>query len=496
MVRKIVFVLIAFSLFVGLTAADTFTHRQSGEQFDGYATQKSMRGKTRVYSEQKNGFETVNLDDYEITYNSKGRHKNVILFPITQPQVMLSQTVSLKLAKLIADASNKGPLFIIIQIDSPGGRGEYMKNICAAITKTTNCPVVAYVTSRTFGGAYSAAAGVAVSCPKIYISPDASIGSAAPAVGQMSIQEQTDFANNFAGSELKGYGNYLASLAERNLKPAVVAMALVDSGIEVVQVTDAKKNMSFIDRAKITSRQSIVRTISKPAKRTIIEKGTGKVIEISENAIMLTPADAVACSLADGIVLSVNELLAELNAGDARIVRSGVIDKEIRKFVAKQRDVDRILVNIDFLNERAEELSGEIKDVRQWVIEEPIQRRNYVLERKADRSSRARKNDRRRDRRISETITTAQPIIGQTEVMRELIYVLDDLAISYRRLLPLARRWPGTLGARTTVQTIERQLNSTQMQRNSMFNRLATMQNNQTMQNNRTRQFNRQNNNY
>jgi hypothetical protein len=312
----------------------------------------------------------------------------------------------------------------------------------------------------------------------------------------MSIQEQADFANNFAGSELKGYGNYLASLAERNLKPAVVAMALVDSGIEVVQVTDAKKNMSFIDRAKITSRQSIVRTISKPAKRTIIEKGTGKVIEISENAIMLTPADAVACSLADGIVLSVNELLAELNAGDARIVRSGVIDKEIRKFVAKQRDVDRILVNIDFLNERAEELSGEIKDVRQWVIEEPIQRRNYVLERKADRSSRARKNDRRRDRRISETITTAQPIIGQTEVMRELIYVLDDLAISYRRLLPLARRWPGTLGARTTVQTIERQLNSTQMQRNSMFNRLATMQNNQTMQNNRTRQFNRQNNNY
>jgi len=489
MVRKIAFSLIAFSLFVGLTAADTFKHRQSGEQFDGFATQKSMRGKTRVYSEQKKGFETVDLADYEITYNSKGRHKNVVLFPITQQQVMLSKTVSQKLAKLITEASNKGPLFIILQIDSPGGRGEYMKNICAAITQTTNCPVVAYVTSKTFGGAYSAAAGVAVSCPKIYISPDASIGSAAPAVGRMSIQEQADFADNFAGAELKGYGNYLASLAEKNLKPAVVAMALVDSGIEVVQVTDAKKNISFIDKAKITSRQSIVRTISKPAKRIIIEKGTDKAIEISENAIMLTPADAVACSLADGIVASVDELLAEMNAGDAKIVRSGVIDKEIRKFVAKQRDVDRILMDIDFLNERANELSGEVKGVRQRVIAEPILRRNYISDSKTSRSSRARADARRRERRISETITTAQPVIGQAEIIRELIYVLDDLTFSYQRLLPLARRWPGTLGARTTVQAIERQLNSTQMQRNSMFNRLSVMQNNQAMQ------FNQQNNN-
>ncbi len=493
MVRKIVFVLIAFSLCVGLAAADTFKHRQSGEQFDGFATQKSMRGKTRVYSEQKKGFETVNLADYEITYNSKGRRGNVILLPITRQQVMLSQTVSLKLAKMITEASNKGPLFIIIQIDSPGGRGEYMKNICAAIAQTTNCPIVAYITGEKFGGAYSAAAGVAVSCPKIYMSPDASIGSAPPIVGPTGLQEQTDFANKFAGVELAGYGNYLASLAEKNLKSAVVAGALVDSGIEVVQVIDAKKNKSFIDKAKMTPRQSIVRTISKPAKRIIIEKGTDKVVEISENAIMLTPADAIACSLADGMVSSIDELLAELNAGDARIVRSGAIDKEVRKFVAKQREVDKILADIDYLNERAEELAGEIKGVRQRVIEEPIQRRNYISERETSRSSRARADARRRDRRtsdrrISETTIMFQPIIGQAEITRELIYVLDNLANSYQRLLPLARRWPGTLGARTTVQTLERQLNSTQLQRNSLFNRLNMMQFNQ--QNN-----NQQNNN-
>ena len=486
MARKIIFVLIAFSLCAGLAAADTFKHRQSGEQFDGYATQKSMKGKTRVYSEQKSGFETVNLDDYEITYNPKGRHGNVILLPITQREVMLSQTVSLKLAKMIADASNKGPLFIIIQIDSPGGRGEYMKNICTAIMQTTNCPVVAYVTGEEFGGAYSAAAGVALSCPKIYISPDAGIGSAAPATGRMSVREQTAPADNFADAELAGYGSYLASLAEKNLKPTAVARALVDSGVEVVQVIDVKKNKSFIDKAKMTPYQSIVRTISKSAKRTIIEKGTDKAVEISENTIMLTPADAIACSLADGIVSSIDELLAELNAGDARIVRSGAVNKEIRKFVAKQQVVDGILADIDYLNERAEELSGELKGVRQRVIEEPIRRRNYISEEKTPRSSRNRVEERRnrkineqRSRRTSETIIMAQPIISQAEIARELIYVLDDLVISYRRLLPLARQWPGTLGTRTTAKALERQLNAAQLQRNDLFNRLSMMQFNQ-----------------
>lgn len=479
MVRKIVFVLIAFSLCVGFAAADTFKHRQSGEQFDGFATQKSIKGRTRVYNEQKKDFEAINLDDYEITSNFKGRRRSVILLPITRQQVMLSQTVSLKLAKMIAEASNKGPLFIVIQIDSPGGRGEYMKNICAAIAQTTNCPVVAYISSDGFGGAYSAAAGVAASCPAIYMVPDATIGSAAPTVGPMTFQEQADFTDNFAGSELAGYGNYLASLAEKNRKPAAVARALIDNTVEVVQVIDVKKDRSFIDRAKMTSRQSIVRIISKSAKRTIIEKGTDKAVEIDENAIMLTPADAVACSLADGIVSSIDGLLAELNAGDARIVRSGAIDKEIRKFVAKQEEVDRILTDIDYLNERAEELAGELKGVRQRVIEEPLQRRNYISESQTSRSSKARADKRRRDRRTSEMITTAQPIIGQAEITRELIYVLDNLINSYQRLLPLARRWPGTLGTRTTVKTLERELNSTQLQRNGLFNRLSVMQFNQ-----------------
>jgi len=214
--RKIIFVLTVVYFCFGVVAADTFKHRQSGEEFDGFATQKSMRGKTRIYNEQKNGFEAVKLADYEITYNAKGRRSNVVVIPIIQQEVLLSQTISLKLAKTIAEASNKGPLFIVIQIDSPGGRGAYMKNICAAITQTANCPVVAYITGKEFGGAYSAAAGVAVSCPKIYISPNASIGSSAPVSGPMSPQEQTDFFNTFAGPELAGYSNYLASVVSKH----------------------------------------------------------------------------------------------------------------------------------------------------------------------------------------------------------------------------------------------------------------------------------------
>jgi membrane-bound ClpP family serine protease len=481
--RKLISILIAVIFCISLSQADTFKHRSSGEEFDGFATQKSMRGKTRVYSEQKKGFETIDLTDYEITYNHKGRRNNAVVIPITQQQVLLSQAVSLKLATIIAEASNKGPLFIVIQIDSPGGRGEYMKNICTAITQTTNCPVIAWVNGERFGGAYSAAAGVAASCPQIYMAPEASIGSSAPVSGPMSPQERTDFVNSFAGPELSGYANYLAAIAKKNLKSPVVAKALVDGTIEIVQVIDTQKKKSFVDKAQMSPRQSIIRTLSKSNKRTIIEKGTDKTVEITENTIMLTAVDAVACSLADGIVTSLDELLTELNADDAKIVRSGAIDKEIRKFTAKQRDVDELLIDIDYLNERAEELAEEIKGLRQQVIEEPVTRRTYISDRTTSRSSRARYDERQnriyneqRDRRFSETITSAQPAVSQIELTEELIYVLDDMANAYQRVLVLARRWPGTLGSRTTVQTLQRQLNSSQLQMDGLIDRLDAMQ--------------------
>jgi len=218
-------------------------------------------------------------------------------------------------------------------------------------------------------------------------------------------------------------------------------------------------------------------------------------VAISENIIILTAADAVACSLADGIVASLDELLAELNASDAKIVRSGIIDKEIRKFSAKQRDVNGIMADIDYLNERAEELTAELKEVRQMVIERPTTTKTYFSDemssdemssnetssksariRRQERQERGAFNKQRDRRKFSETITSSQLAVSQIELTEELIYVLGDMANAYQRLLVLARRWPGTLRARTTVNTLERQLNSAQLRREGLIERLDAMQ--------------------
>ena len=174
--------------------ADVFTHRQSGEKFYGFATQRSMDSKVRIYEQTDDTFDAkiINIADYDIEYDVKGRRDLVIVVPFDQKEALISKAVADTFAKTITEASDRGPIAVILEIDNPGGRGEYMNIVTKAITDTTNCPVVAYVTGDKFGGAYSTAAAVALACDKIYIAPAAAIGSVAPAHGALTAQTGFD----------------------------------------------------------------------------------------------------------------------------------------------------------------------------------------------------------------------------------------------------------------------------------------------------------------
>ena len=86
-----------------LSFADTFKHKESGETFTGFATQKTTAGKTLIYNDDEGKMMPVLLDDYEITSDSKGRRNTVSLLLLDEPDVFISEAVSEKAAALIVE---------------------------------------------------------------------------------------------------------------------------------------------------------------------------------------------------------------------------------------------------------------------------------------------------------------------------------------------------------------------------------------------------------
>ncbi len=62
--------------------ADTFKHRQTGEIFHGFATQKTIGSRTRVYIAEQEHFKPVVLAEYEVTPDPQGRGNHVFIIPL------------------------------------------------------------------------------------------------------------------------------------------------------------------------------------------------------------------------------------------------------------------------------------------------------------------------------------------------------------------------------------------------------------------------------
>ena len=472
MTRQIAFITVVILLCAALCGADTFKHRPSGDVFHGFATQKSIGNRTRVYNDELESFKPINLAEYDVTPNAKGRRNSVVVITLNQGEVLLSKVVSDALGNAIIDASNKGPKFIVLEIDSPGGRGQYMKDICTAITKTRNCPLIAFINGGKFGGAYSAAAAVALACDKIYISQDATMGAVAPPLGSATGYEdgQTD-VQTYSSKNLSAYNNYVAALAEKNNRPSAVAMAMVDRNIEVIEVADKNgQNRALINRTDKRPNQTVVRTWA---------QATG---QFGEAALMLTPSDAVYSRMADKVSNSLSELLADMGAADAKLIKSGQVDKTIRKFLAARRNLSDVLTSIDYLQKRTDQLELQLNK-RETQERETTVQREYRRGRQGRERGFARNSGPetyptneawRRPRRRSETeiVTGTEPVVDTLRLRNELSLVLTDLIRAYNRAIGLARRWPGALPTDMTLQTLEKQLvTATTLQNDVVFRR-------------------------
>lgn len=331
---------LAFSILlaaVSVCLADTFIHRQSGEILHGYATQQSIDNKSLVHTIEK-GQQYLNLAAYDVQADRLGRENRVIVISLDESILLEIETQAIE--KAVVSALDEGPLFILLEIDTPGGRVDLAKRVCAAITRTGNCRVIGYITGGKYGGAFSAGAAIALACDRIYIAGDAAIGSAALMTADASGPRELEEVLGGTVSEkmMSAWRGYLAALAEKNSRPGLLAMAMVDKDIEVVEV-DLNGKRLFVEPANKEPTQKVVRTWS------------GR-----DSLVTLTAADAVRCNIADKVVNSRKQLLLELGAGSAKLVYETAVQRARKRFEKAKARFQKLMNNLDYHRKQLKEV--------------------------------------------------------------------------------------------------------------------------------------------
>ncbi|MHC5082539.1 MAG: Clp protease/crotonase-like domain-containing protein [Planctomycetota bacterium] len=492
------FGLIVLTILASVVEADTFKHKSSEEVFHGFRTQKTKRSKegtkTLVYNSEAKELMAVNLNDYVITYNTQGRRDSAIIVPITESDILLSKVVSEAVSKAIVDASNTGPQVIIVKIDNPGGRGEYMKNIAAAITQTDNCPVVAYISGGPFGGAFAGASVIALACDKIYISPTAGIG----AVGTMGTAGVTDedyagFVKTYSPESLATYSIFVISLAQKNKRPELIVQALVNKRLSILEVTNIDGSRQFVQKDQRQPTQTIVRTlcngIATPGTSTNEQPVQLSPADIIAGVINLSPSDAVEIGLVDQTAESLKEILAEQNVPAAQLVNSPGIDQILKKFTASKRNISEGLRNIEYMEEYAAELDEQLGEVERQMRTSTVTRElnrgtptnsslyrrgrvnlpedydDYYYDPYNNYSSSRSKRDYEFARRIPRTrSTTIEQPANFNAVYNESTLLLRELISAYRRVINLSKRWPGALPPSLPVSVLEGNMETAEIQ--------------------------------
>ncbi len=501
----IIFTLMALTgMFAVNSFADTFKNIETGETFTGFMTQKSTGGRTLVYNADAKELVTINTAEYTVTYNAQGRKDIVVVIPITESEVLLSRVVSETIAEAIIDASNKGPLAIILEIDNPGGRGDYMKIIASAVSQTQNCPVTAYISGQRYGGAFSGAAMIAVACDKVYIAPTASIGAIGPIVGiTVSEENFADYLATYASDSLTSYNIYATALAQDTGRPPLVVRALIDKHLSVLEVENIDKTRDFIQKDNRQPTQNIIRTLAEGVPGSLAEQAVNQAA-VLRSVLNLPPSTAIEVGVVDGVADSVNALLSDLNMADAKLTNTSGIDNVIKKYKAARRNLAESLTRIDWLESRSsllvEQLSEIENQLRTGTVTREVTRRestnssyyrnnielpeNYnsyyydpgvlpggqIVNRSGGSySNRSNDMNRLRKTRESETIITQMPAASIDQVQRELVAVLNDLIVQYRRAMSQAKRWPGSLPPGLPYQALEQNMDSAAALRNYLL---------------------------
>jgi membrane-bound ClpP family serine protease len=259
----------------------------------------------------------------------------VIVLPVDNPMMLEIETAAFE--KAIADDANENPALLLIEIDTPGGRIDYAKRMCSAIIQSSGkCKVIAFIKGGQYGGALSAGAAVAFACNKIYMAKNTVIGAAA--IVTLSKEEKTkqkSYEEVIDEKLSSAWQAYLASLAQHNDRPGLLARAMVDQNIEVVEVNQQGKRL-FIEPVNRKPEQQAVRTWNKPG-----------------SLVTLTAEEAVNCTIADGLVQSRDELLKQLHLNDANVIVENKMANARKELQIVQRRVDEIRKSLDLKAKQA-----------------------------------------------------------------------------------------------------------------------------------------------
>jgi membrane-bound ClpP family serine protease len=273
-----------------VAGSDSFTHNTTGQVLHGYRTGRIEDGLAVVYTIQQ-GFTKLDLSEWVVSMNHLGRKHQVVVISLDGPLDL--QVVSEALHRAISEASEAGAVLILLEIDSPGGRTEYIERLCDLIIRIDYCPVTAFVRGGRFGGALSGASAVALACDKICMAPNTTIGAASLVKSYSAVSEDRLSI---------AWEQYLAWLAQRRNCPGLLARAMVDKDISVIEIIRDGKRL-FIDPAE------------KEPNDVFVSRWTE-----SGSLLTLTAVEAVQCGIAESVVADRSELLQKIGAASAEIV--------------------------------------------------------------------------------------------------------------------------------------------------------------------------------
>ena len=318
--------LVIFYVFVSAADADTFTHSNKDIVYHGYATGQINDGMNIVVTQEKGQVE-INLAEYMVEPDSTGRNPFISLLFISGQIDLEHETKAFEEA--IVEEADKGPLLILIEIDTPGGRVDLAEQICAAINDIKYCQTVAYIAGGENGGAFSAGAAISLACDKIYMAPGTSIGAATLiAAGGGDVSDMKEIYGETVGEKFNSaWRTFLASLAQKNNRSGALAKAMADKDIVVVEIERKGKTLYIQPNQKRPADTLI---------RTVCQKG---------ELLTLAADDAVRCNIADGIADSKQALLVELGHGNTPI-------KKNQNLVEASEEFERVLRKFNQLNER------------------------------------------------------------------------------------------------------------------------------------------------
>jgi len=316
-----------FAVLYTVCSADTFKHKSKDIVYHGYAKQELVNGKNIIVTPENETLE-LNLAEYDVENNSTGRNNFVSLLSITDGIELDFETKIFE--ESIVEEADKGPLFILIEIDTPGGNIGLCKRLCAAITNLRYCQTFIYIKGGKNGGAFSAGAAVSLACNKIYMAPATSIGAATSIIigsdGHISDMKET-FGETVGEKFNSAWRSYFASLAQEHNRSGAIAKAMVDKDISVVEVDRGGKRL-FVESKDQRPDDISVRTLCKRGE-----------------LLTLSATEALSCHVADAVVESRQAMLIEAGFPNAPVI-------ECEKLVQAKEEFEKVVRKFKKLNER------------------------------------------------------------------------------------------------------------------------------------------------